>query len=126
MCFSTGASFGASDVLSVIDIATLSRCGNRQQMAFAEIPLIFAIQQAAEGLVWLALLQPGYALWLKPATYTFLTFAQVIWPSLLPFAILLPETSAPRRKMLYTLTGIGLLVSGYLAYRLMTQPYMQR
>ncbi|WP_439698628.1 DUF6629 family protein [Mucilaginibacter sp. AW1-7] len=122
MCFSAGASFGASAVLSVIGVATLSRCGKRQQMVFAGIPLIFAVQQVSEGLIWLALLNPGYALWLKPATYTFLAFAQVVWPSWVPFAILLLETSTPRKKILYIATGIGLLVSGYLAYRLMTQP----
>ncbi|QEM02570.1 hypothetical protein DIU31_003200 [Mucilaginibacter rubeus] len=122
MCFSAAVSFGASAVLSVTGMATLRKSGKPAQIMFAAIPLIFAVQQASEGLVWLALLHPGYSLWLKPATYTFLTFAQVIWPSWVPCSILLLETDKPRKKILYIVSGLGLLVSFYLAYRLMTQP----
>ncbi len=122
MCFSAGASFGASAALSVIGIATLRKSANPAQLVFAGIPLIFAIQQASEGFVWLALLNPGYTLWLKPATYTFLMFAQVVWPSWVPCAVLMLEKDGVRKKILSGLLGVGLLVSFYLAYRLTTQP----
>jgi len=122
MCFSAAASFGASAVLTVTGIATLSRCSKPQQVLFAGIPLILAVQQASEGVVWLALMHPGYAMWLKTAIYTFLFFAQVLWPTWIPVAILILEKNSMRRRLLYIGSGLGSVVSTYLAYRLMTEP----
>lgn len=121
MCFSAEASFGAGMVLSVVGIATISKVNNRSQLAFACIPLIFAIQQLTEGCVWLALENPEYSSWLQPSTYIFLILAQAIWPSLVPISILLVEDNPSRKKVLAGLSIIGLIVSVFLSYRLLTQ-----
>lgn len=121
MCFSAGASFGAGAVLAAIGIATIKRSRGPSQMAFAGIPLIFAVQQICEGFVWLSLTNPLYASWRQLAAYIFLAFAQVVWPSWVPFSILLVENDKHRKRLLYAALGLGVFVSCYLAYRLVTQ-----
>lgn len=121
MCFSAGASFGAGAVLAAIGIATIKRAQTPSQIVFASIPLIFAVQQITEGFVWLSLTNALYASWRQPAAYIFLTFAQVVWPSWVPFSILLLENDKHRKRLLYAALGPGVLVSCYLAYRLVTQ-----
>jgi len=122
MCFSAGASFGAGVVLSVIGVASIKKAQLPSQIIFASIPLIFAVQQITEGLVWVSLTNPGYASLQQVATYNFLFFAQVVWPVWVPFAIMKLEPKATRRKSGKILVGIGALVSLYLAYCLLTFP----
>ncbi len=120
MCFSAGASFGAGAVLSVIGVASIKKAQSPRQIAFASIPLIFAVQQLTEGFVWLSLSNPAYASLQQVATYNFLFFAQVVWPVWVPFAVLQLEPKERRRKSEKLLVGIGAVVSLYLAYCLLT------
>ena len=57
MCFSAKASFIAAGTLSVIGLLSVKKAysGNQKFLPFATTPLIFALQQTAEGCVWLAL-----------------------------------------------------------------------
>ena len=55
MCFSATASFGASAVLGAIGIIAVAKAKTKPQRLFATIPLIFAVQQLTEGLLWLSL-----------------------------------------------------------------------
>ena len=91
MCFSAGASFGAGVVLSVIGIASLKKVQTPSQIVFASVPLIFSVQQITEGFLWLALSNPAFAFLQQFTTYTFLFFAQVVWPMWVPLAIFLLE-----------------------------------
>lgn len=50
------------------------------QIVLACIPLLFAIQQFAEGFVWLSLTNKNYEAAGPPATTVFLIFAQELWP----------------------------------------------
>lgn len=120
MCFSAGASFGTGLVLSAVGAASIKKAQSPSQIAFAGIPLIFAVQQFTEGLVWLSLSNPDYASMQIVATFGFLFFAQVVWPIWVPFSILNLEPKARRRKSGKILLGIGALVSLYLAYCLWT------
>jgi hypothetical protein len=122
MCFSASASFGASAVLSLIGMVTLKKSNKPEQLPFAAIPLIFAVQQASEGFVWLALTNLTYLFWLKPSAHIFLFFAQVIWPSWVPWSILSLEKDNRRKDALRLACGLGFLTSVYLVYRLFTQP----
>jgi hypothetical protein len=117
MCFSTGASFGASVVLSVIGVAVLKKVKAPHQVPFASIPLIFAVQQFSEGFVWLYLSNPVFA-WAKASPYLFLTFAQIVWPLWVPVSIAILEPDVKRKKVLNIFIGVGLLVSTYFAHRL--------
>jgi hypothetical protein len=55
MCFSATASFGASVVLGTIGVATLTKVKERAQVPFAIIPIMFAVQQFTEGILWIGL-----------------------------------------------------------------------
>jgi len=87
MCFNANVSFGAGVVIGIIGIATIKKIKTPSQLAFASIPLIFAIQQFMEGVLWLALEQPDNLLKQEMATYTYLIIAQCIWSIFVPFSI---------------------------------------
>src|SRR6478735_5488520 len=120
MCFSAGASFGAGIILSVIGVASIKKVQTSSQIIFACIPLIFAVQQITEGFVWLSLSNSAYASSQQVATYNFLFFAQVVWPIWVPFAIFKLEPKERRRRAEIILVIIGVLVSLYFAYCLLT------
>lgn len=122
MCFSATASFGSAAILAVIGIATMRKTTNRSQLAFAAIPFIFAIQQFAEGFVWLSLSNNAYTEWQEPASILFLIFALVLWPIWFPFSILLIEKNMYRKNILYFLLIMGMLIAGYFSYSMLTSP----
>jgi hypothetical protein len=111
MCFSAGASFGASAVLSLIGSATIIKARTIPQGLFAGIPLIFSVQQLAEGMLWLSFKNAGLEAGQPFFTYTFLVFAMMLWPVWIPFTIRLLEKDARRKKILNILLAIGVLVS---------------
>lgn len=120
MCFSAGASFGAGIVLTVIGVATIKKTQKPRQRVFASIPLIFAAQQLTEGFLWLALTNPFYAPLQAALTHLFLFFAQIVWPVWVPLGILLLETKTNRKKTERLLTLIGIVVSAFLGYCLLS------
>lgn len=120
MCFSANASFGAGIVLAVIGAATIKKRELPSQIYFATIPFLFCFQQVSEGFLWLALQNPVFSTLEKPAIYIFLFFAQVVWPLWLPFSIFKLEKEVLRKKILLIPLLIGMLVSFYLAYCLLS------
>jgi hypothetical protein len=120
MCFSASASFGAGVVLSVVGVASVKKAQTPSQAIFAGIPLLFAVQQVTEGFLWLALTDPAHASLQQVTTYTFLFFAQVVWPLWIPFSILKLEPKDRRRVIEKVLVGVGAVVSLYLGYCLMS------
>lgn len=119
MCFSASASFGAAAVLSVIGVASIKKATRPSQFVFAAIPLLFCVQQIAEGFLWLSLSQQEYASLQRSCTYTFLFFAQVVWPACVPLSILLIEKNKQRKKILRIVTVFGAVVSLYLGFCLL-------
>jgi hypothetical protein len=120
MCFSTTASFGAGIVLTVIGLATIKKTHHRSQLLFASIPLIFGVQQIAEGILWLTLPNPEYLTLQKIFTHVFLFFAQTVWPIWVPIAILLLEKKATRKNIQKFFILSGLIAGVYLGYCLFT------
>lgn len=122
MCFSANASFGAGITLGVIGIASLAQVKKPAQIAFASIPLLFSVQQFAEGVLWLTL--PVYAdtTFQHIATFLFLFFAQVLWPVLVPVSIVLLERESKFKKLLIAFTVAGILASIYSFYCLISFP----
>ena len=110
MCFSATASFSAGVVLTVIGVATIKKVQHPSQILFASIPLLFAIQQIAEGILWLTLPNPAYLPTQVSFTYIFLFFAQVVWPLWVPMAILLLEKEDLRKRVQRYLVAAGMLV----------------
>lgn len=55
MCYSATASFASAAVIGAVGAATLTQVRRRREIPFAALPLLFAVHQATEGLVWLGL-----------------------------------------------------------------------
>lgn len=114
MCFSATASFVTAGVTGVIGVAALIRAREPAALPMAAVPLVFAAQQALEGLLWLTLpVAPD-----SPGTGTlslvFLLFAYVIWPVYAPLAALSIEPSPMRRRLIGACLLVGLATAGYL------------
>lgn len=116
MCFSATASFTAGTILSAVGIVTLTKAKRFVQFPFAAIPLLFGLQQLTEGFVWLSVNGTISGKWLWPFALAFLLFAQVIWPVWVSVSFLLPETNATRRKLLWTVLSLGIMLSLYHIY----------
>ena len=122
MCFSATASFGAGVVLSIIGIASIKKIQHPSQILFASIPLLFAVQQIAEGVLWVTLPNPANTLLSQVMTYVFLFFAQFFWPLWVPIAILMLEKESKRKRFQKILVGMGMIVALYFAYCLISYP----
>lgn len=114
MCFSASASFGAGALLLGAGVASLKAARKPEERLFACIPLLFSIQQIAEGSLWLSLTHPAYAAWETPSTYIFYLFAQVLWPVWVPYAMLHLEKSEFQRLVLRFLLAAGIILAVYL------------
>lgn len=114
MCFSATASFTAGITLSVLGVATLRQVPSRREFLLGTFPLLFAIQQFSEGVVWLTLGQDSFNPINSLVTYIFLFFATVIWPILCPLSIYLLEPSVVKRKISLGLAILGIAFGIYL------------
>lgn len=122
MCFSASASFTVSTILIVGGVVALRKVKEPSQIAFASLPFLFAIQQFSEGFVWLSLTNPDYEKYNMFSTFVFVFFAQVVWPFLVPFSIMILEKNKFRKKVMMVFVVIGGLLTIYLANRLFTTP----
>jgi hypothetical protein len=121
VCFSATASFTAGTALTMAGGLTVRKSRGKAELPLALVPLLFGVQQLTEGVVWLSLRHdlPTLKSW---ATYTFSMFSHVLWPIFVPLAILLVETSRPRRKALSAFQVLGLAVGLYLFYFIIRFP----
>src|SRR3954468_9462948 len=122
LCFSVGASFGASAVIGIVSIACFSRARTPAQRIWACIPLFFAIQQFLEGVLWLSLINPAYKDYYSVGMYGFLLFAQVIWPAMIPITAYAPEPEGSRKKVLKLFLAVGAAVAAYHLFCLLRYP----
>lgn len=111
MCFSATASFTAAAVLTAVGAVALAGSDRRVTHMLAAIPLLFAAQQAAEGVVWLTLGRDHEGSLHAASTDVFLGFALAVWPTWFPLASLVCEANAARRRLLRLLVWLGLVVS---------------
>lgn len=125
MCFSATASFTAGISLLIIGAATIRRVKRREELLYASIPLLFAIQQLIEGALWLTF--PAKAPLLNTVlTHAYSFFSHVLWPIYIPAAVLLLETTAWRRKILAVITVAGTIIGLYLLYFLVRLPIVAK
>lgn len=122
MCFSAPASFSASAVLITVGIIAQRKSSSPNQRVFAAIPLLFGIQQFAEGILWLSFSYDSFKLFETSAMYVFLFFAQVVWPAFVPLSMRAVETDPTRKKILNGLVVFGSLVSAILLVYLIIYP----
>jgi hypothetical protein len=122
MCFSATASFSAAGILAGMGAAALARARNVRERPLAAMPLVFALQQGIEGVLWLTVpagQQAGRSL----AT-SFAILALILWPIYTPLAVGLAETARKRRRLILALAGPGLGAAGYSLLDIWQHPYM--
>jgi len=107
MCFSATGSFAVSGVLAGLGTASILRNSSKPQRMFAAIPLIFATQQAAEGVVWLTIHGRAHATLHQAAVYVYLACALVVWPTWLSWSLLRVERRPARWRVLAAILGLG-------------------
>lgn len=122
MCFSSSVSFGASALLSIAGVVSVSRAESPQQKVLAMMPFVFAAQQFSEGILWVSLQHDNWAQYAGPVTHVFLLFAQVVWPMYIPFAMHVLEKVTVRKKIMSVLMMFGMLLAVYLGYCLLRYP----
>jgi hypothetical protein len=120
MCFSAAASFAGGVVISAVGVATQRKVRKPTQRLFAIIPLIFGFQQFAEGILWITLRSGEYSWLQNTTTYIFLITALVIWPVMIPLSMWFMETVKKRKNTLAGLTVIGVVLSIFYAFCLVS------
>lgn len=111
MCFSATASFGASAVLVAVGVRAEATSRTWPQKIFAAIPLIFAVQQLVEGMLWLSLNNEMILPLRSALTYLYLFFAMAVWPFWISLSVRLAEKNAARKRILTILVVLGILVA---------------
>ena len=128
MCFSATASFSAGALL--LGIGTLTwrsalATHQRRALPFAAIPMLFAMQQLIEGVIWLTFSAEVTGLNVV-LTHGYSFFSHVLWPVYVPVAVLLMEPSAWRRRALTAFVAAGATVGFYLLYVLVAFPVVSK
>jgi hypothetical protein len=105
MCFSASASFSAAAVCAGIGVMTVRRA-RKPDLMLACIPIVFSLQQALEGFVWLTK-AAGCG---RDAGYGFAIIAFCLWPLYVPVATWRSETDPRRRAYMlsFALPGAAL------------------
>lgn len=125
MCFSATASFSAGTVLLGIGALTLKSASRPRELMFAAIPLLFAIQQLTEGVIWLTF-HDDAPLLNTVMTQVYALFSHVLWPAWIPLAVLLMEAPGKRHRALQTFVGAGAAVGAFLLYVAVVFPSVSR
>jgi Family of unknown function (DUF6629) len=117
MCVSAAASFAAGSGLAVVGVATLRRAlhHDRSMFVYSMFPLVFSLHQFIEGAVWLSV---DGVIDEKIFRYLFIIIAFLLWPILSPLASAVAEKDPRRRAVNYALSALGLMLGGYLAFKL--------
>ena len=121
MCFSATASFTASVALPGIGVLARRAAHTPGERMFALIPLLFAAQQATEGLVWMS--YPWDAPTLRAwATQVYSVFSHLVWPVFIPWAVRALEPVPWRRHVLALLGVAGFLSALFLLFGMVATP----
>lgn len=114
MCFSAPASFTAAAALGGVSVYTKKQAKKNPALRYiASIPMLFAVQQATEGFLWLSF---GYERLQLFFTFMFLLFALAIWPTYIPYAAFSVEKNPWRRQAIKGLGAIGMITAGILLF----------
>jgi hypothetical protein len=100
MCFAAEASFASGAVIGAVGVATLRCAVRRRELLLASLPLLFAAHQLV--LEVQAPMAVGAAV-----VWPYIVHAHALLPVILPLSILLIETGAVRRSVLWILLALG-------------------
>jgi len=111
--------------LGALAIRQTHRRRRPELLPLALMPVLFGLQQAIEGLVWLALEAEWTQAGLRPLALGYLFFAFFLWPSWLPWVALTlsrGRLGSWRRNLLRALTLGGVLLGLALWLPLLLEP----
>lgn len=110
MCFSAQTSLITAGYLLLIGIWNLKKNKLESLRLFASMPLVFAVQQLAEGLLWLSATHamPRVSMY---TPYVYLFFAFFVWPIFIPASIFLIEPNPHIKPHLKRLAALGSVVA---------------
>ncbi len=126
MCFSATASFTVAAATAVIGVGLLKHVKHPKELLVAIVPLLFALQQTVEGMLWLQLSETSAQHSTAGLTLVFLLFAQVLWPVYTAIAVVLVEPDYRRRAIMYAIAVGGAMLSVYLATGLLGDTQVAR
>jgi len=112
MCFSAQASLTASGLLAILGALSLYKMPSKKYVMCALTPLFFAVQQLAEGILWLTMNDPIYESWVHVSMYVFIFFAWIVWPTWIPTTLWFIEKDKIRKQILFIPMGLGIFLSG--------------
>ena len=117
MCFSAPASFvGSVALLSASAyILRTSRPLSLPTVVSAAIPLMFSMQQAIEGVIWVALNNGNQGL-ANTLGLVYIFFAYFVWPAFTPFFGLANEPLGVRRNILHIVSILGVVFGLFLYF----------
>lgn len=117
MCFSPEVSFASAAALVPVGLWCLGTARKKapQLWPIAVVPIVFGIQQASEGLVWLAI-QGGHSRLGTAAGLAYLFFAIAFWPVWFSTSAVMIEPQIGRRHFLsaWAVVSTGWFWLGYL------------
>ena len=125
MCFSATASFSAGALLLGLGTLTVKSARRPRELPLAAIPLLFALQQLIEGVIWLTFRYEAPLLNIV-MTQVYSFFSHVLWPVYVPVAVLLIEPPGRRRRVLLAFVATGVAVGIYLLYFMVSYPIVSR
>lgn len=111
MCFSANASYGSAAILIAVGSYTTLANREKSRVMISLVPLLFGVQQLAEGIIWQTMGQNSSWLPRQFAILTFLGFAISVWPSYIPWSLYRIEKKPKQRKYLKILGCTGIFVS---------------
>lgn len=123
VCFSAPASFVTAGITGVVGIVALTRVNEPRELPLAATPLLFALQQGIEGLLWLNLPLAHDGSLAMALTVLYLFFAEAFWPSFAPIAVWLIEPNRHRRLLMVVCIGVGTSVGAYLLWWILVHPH---
>ena len=110
MCFSAVSSFTVAGLTGATGLLALWKAPNATTRPVAAIPLLFGVQQALEGVIWLRLGAGLSGEAIDALSSWFILIGEAVWPLYLPLAFLLVEPSPVRRLWLIGFSGLGALL----------------
>lgn len=99
----------------------MAQAGRGAERPLAAIPLLFAVQQFAEGWLWLSF-DAGSALGTIVFTQVYSVFSHVLWPVYVPLAAWCVEPPGQRRRLLAAATAAAGLFGVFMAASLVVDP----
>jgi hypothetical protein len=122
MCYSPTASFASAALIGTIGVMTLRHVRSPQTLLFGATPILFALHQFTEGLVWLGLQGRIGSIGRDHAAFLFTLYAQGVLPFLMPLAVALMEPPGWRKRVVSGLTIVGAIAAMWDAYGLIFLP----